>query len=189
MKIRPLVFALAVPALLALVLAGSSRGEMSGDRGRPIVMQGALSGPAGDRCHFSIEIERVGFLLNTVQGRYRLVRLRFENLDTRPIDLSPDTDRLEAEVAGGEPVPAMLDPQSADSPFWDGLSTDLREILAYPARVKARVDAPGASPQIVYLYALFPADRVTAVPAAFTYTIASLGQPVRLEHRAAAARP
>jgi hypothetical protein len=180
-----------VMVIVAAVVVASQRtnGEMSGDRGRPIVMQGVLAGEGGqDRCRFSIEIERVGFLLNTVQGRYRLARLRFENLGTAPVALSVERDRLEVETATG-PVPAVFNLQSGDSPFWDALSPDLRQVLAYPQSVKPRPTGPGASPEVIYVYALFPSDRVTEVPRAFTYRVDSLGQAIRIEHRATAALP
>lgn len=179
-----------VPCLVVLATL-HTRGEMSGDRGRPIVMQGAIPGEDGqDRCRLSVEIERVGFLLNTVQGRYKLARMRVENLGTSPVSLSAGRDSLQLELASGETVPAILDLQSADSTFWDALSDDMRQVLAYPSAIKAgRSPRGGASPEIVYLYALFPADRVTDMPRAFTYRIDSIGQPVRIVHRATAARP
>jgi len=181
---------LLIVIVTALVLSGQrTRGEMSGDRGRPIVMQGVAAGEGGqDRCRFSIEIERIGFLLNTVQGRYRLARLRFENIGTTPVALSVERDRLEVETATG-PVPALLNLQSGDSPFWDALSADLRQVLAYPQSVKARPSGPGASAEVIYVYALFPSDRVTEMPRAFTYRVDSLGQAIRIEHRATAALP
>jgi hypothetical protein len=188
-KLRVTLLVAVVP-LLILLTDRSTRGEMSGDRGRPIVMQGTVAGDDGrDRCRFSIEIERVSFLLNAVQGRYKLARVRFENLGTTAVTLSVDRDRVEAEMAAGAPVPALLNVQSGDSPFWDGLSVDLRQILAYPQTVKPRPDGAGASPEVVYVYALFPADRVTEVPRAFTYRIDSIGPAVRIEHRATAALP
>jgi hypothetical protein len=176
---------------LVILLAGQpTRGELSGDRGRPIVMQGIVAGAeGGERCRFSVEIERVSFLLNTVQGRYKLARLRFENLGTTPVPLSVERDRLEVEAGAGGTVPAVLNLQSGDSAFWDGLSVDLRQILAYPQTVKARPSGAGSSPEVVYVYALFPSERVTEVPRAFTYRIDSIGQPIRIEHRATAARP
>ena len=63
-KLRVTLLVVVVP-LLILLTDRSTRGEMSGDRGRPIVMQGTVAGDDGrDRCRFSIEIERVSFLLN-----------------------------------------------------------------------------------------------------------------------------
>ena len=82
----------------------------------------------------------------------------------------------------------ILNLQSGDSAFWDGLSGDLRQALAYPQTVKGRTAGPASSPEVVYIYAMFPADRVTEVPGAFTYRIDSLGQTVRIEQRATAAR-
>ncbi len=187
--LRKALLVASVP-MLVMLADRSTRGEMSGDRGRPIVMQGTLAGEDGrDRCRFSIEIERVSFLLNTVQGRYKLARLRFENLGTTAVSLSVDRDRVEAELPAGAPVPAVLNLQSSDSAFWDALSVDLRQILAYPQAVKARPTGSGASPEVIYVYALFPADRVGEVPRAFTYRIDSIGEPIRIEHRAMAALP
>ena len=114
-KLRVTLLVAVVP-LLILLADRSTRGEMSGDRGRPIVMQGTVAGDDGDRCRFSIEIERVSFLLNAVQGRYKLARVRFENLGTTAVTLSVDRDRVEAEMAAGAPVPALLNVQSGDSP-------------------------------------------------------------------------
>ena len=150
--------------LRTLVVLASTRltlGEMSCDRGRPIVMQGAVAAEGGgERCRLSIEIERIGFVLNTVQGRYRLARLRFENLGTTAVALSVERDTLEADAGPGGTVPAVLNLQSGDSPFWDALSPDMRQVLAYPKGVKARPSGTGSSPEVVYIYALFPADKV-----------------------------
>ena len=185
-----------VPLLVAAVLVvflitgQGTRGEMSGDRGRPIVMQGMAAGEDGrERCRFSVEIERVSFLLNAVQGKYKLARLRFENLGTTPVPLSVERDRLEVETGAGGAVPAILNLQSGDSAFWDGLPAEMRQILAYPQSVKGRPAGTGSSPEVVYVYALFPSERVTEMPRAFTYRIDSLGQPIRIEHRATAAQP
>jgi hypothetical protein len=151
-------------------------------------MQGVLAGDDGrDRARLSVEIERVGFLLNTVQGRYRLARLWFENLGTAPVALSVDRDRLEADTAEGGPVAAVLNLQGNDSAFWDGLSADLRQALAYPQAIRG-TSGPGGRPEVVYVYAMFPADRLSQIPAAFLYRIESTGQAIRIEQRAAAAR-
>ena len=188
-QLRTACLIAAVPAVLLLATRGTL-GEMSGDRGRPIVMQGVLAGEAGqDRCRFSVEIERVGFVLNTVQGKYRLARLRFENMGAAPVVLSVDRDRLDLELSSGAAVPAILNLQRGDSAFWDALSAEMRQVLAYPQSVKARTGGAGGSPEVIYVYAMFPADKVTEVPRAFTYRIDSVGQPVRIEHRATAARP
>jgi hypothetical protein len=181
---------LAVVPAVVLVTSRLTLGEMSGDRGRPILMQGAIAGEGGaDRARLSIEIERIGFVLNTVQGRYRLARLRFENISTTPVALSIERDTLEADAGASGPVAAVLNLQSSDSPFWDALSPDMRQILAYPKLVKARPSGPGSSAEVVYVYALFPADKVSEVPRSFTYRIDSVGQPVRIAQRATAALP
>lgn len=178
-----------VVVVSALLIGGRvAVGDVSGERGRPILMQGRLEGEDNrERARLSVEIERVGFVLNSVQGRYRMARVRFENLSASPVALSVDRDRLEAEQAEGGPVTAILNLQSTDSAFWDGLPADLRLALAYPQSIRG-ASAPGGRPEVVYVYALFPADRLTQVPAAFVYRIDSTGQAVRIEHRATAAR-
>ena len=187
-QFRSVLATLAVSAVL-LVMSTGTHGEMSGDRGRPIVMQGVLPGEDGrDRCRFSVEIERVSFMLHTVQGKYKLARLRFENLGAAPVTLSVDRDRLELEQVSGPPVAAILNLQSGDSTFWDALSADMRQILAYPQAVRARGSGTGSSPEVVYIYAMFPGDRIAELPRGFTYRIDSVGQPIRIEHRATAAR-
>jgi hypothetical protein len=187
MRFRTIVAGVVVCSLL--LLAHVTRGEMSGDRGRPILMQGVLSDAGQDRCRFSVEIERIGFLLNTVQGRYRLARVRVENIGTMPLALSVDRDALEADTTASGTVAARLNLQSTDSAFWDALSPDLRQILAYPQTVKARTPGPGSAGEVVYIYALFPSDRVTEVPRAFSYRIDSTGQTIRIANRPTAALP
>lgn len=188
MSSRQLALSSIVVTCALLLVSRGAHGDISGERGRPIVMQGVLAGDDGrDRARLSVEIERVGFLLNSVQGRYRLARLRFENLGASPVALSVDRDRLEAEPAEGGPVPAIMNLQSGDSAFWDGLSSDLRQALAYPQAIRG-VSSPGGRREVVYLYAMFPADRLPQIPAAFVYRIESTGQAIRIEQRATAAR-
>lgn len=179
-----------VPSIL-LLMVPRARSEMSGDRGRAIVMQGAARGDDGrDRCRFSVEIERVSFLLNTVRARYKLARVRIENLGASVVSLSAARDRLDLVLQTGATVPAVLNLQSADSAFWDGLSADMRQILAYPQTIKAgRGESPGSSPEVIYVYALFPSEQITELPRGFAYQIEGLGQTIRIEHRATAAVP
>lgn len=185
MSSRQLAVSAVAVVFALLIVVGVALGDISGERGRPIVMQGVLREDGADRLRLSVEIERIGFVLNSVQGRYRLARVRVENLSASPMALSVDRDRLEAEPAGGAPVSAVLNLQGADSAFWDGLPAEMRQDLAYPQTVRA---ASGQGrPEVVYVYAMFPADRLTKVPAAFVYRIDSTGQAIRIEHRATAA--
>jgi hypothetical protein len=112
-----------------------------------------------------------------------------QNFGTAPLTLSADSDRLELVPRSGQAVQAVLNLQRGDSTWWDSLEPSMRETLAYPVTLKG-VPAPAGgarSPEALYFYAFFPA-QVREVPAGFSYTIASLGQSVRIEHRAAAAR-
>jgi len=180
------VLGLLVPSLV-LAAGWAALGDISGDRGRPTVMQGVARGDDGrDRCRFSVEIERVSFVLNDVRDRYKLARVRVENLGPA-LALNAGRDRLDLVLASGETVPAVLNLQSGDSAFWDSLSADLRQTMAYPPSVRGR-SGEGSSPEVVYIYALFPKDRVTEMPRGFVYRIDSLGQEIRIERQATAAR-
>jgi hypothetical protein len=139
---------------------------------------------------FNISIEPVMFRLQTVASRYRLVRLRVSNPTPAPVVLSSDADRLEVVPQSGPSVRALLKPQQADPAFWDGLSPEVRETLAYPELLKGTpAPAAGARPEVpesVYIYVLVPAD-VNQAPRSFRYTIASLNQTIVLDTRRAAA--
>lgn len=181
--------------MLALVFVAErhSAGSVSGSANPSIGFDGVVRGADGrEQYRFLIDIEPVMFRLLTVQNKYSLVRLRIQNATTAALALSADTDRLDLVLKSGVSVPAVLNLQRGDATFWDALDAGTRETLAYPTTLKG-VPAPAAglsqpSPETLYFYAFFPASQVLEVPASFAYTIASLGQTIRIEHRAAAAR-
>lgn len=184
-----------VIVMLAMVFAVNRRssGSVSGSANPSITFDGEIRGSDGrEQYRFTIDVERVMFRLLTVQSKFSLVRLRMQNATSGPLALSADQDRLELVLKSGASVPAVLNLQRGDSAWWDGLDPSMRETLAYPVTLKG-VPAPAGglpvrSPESLYFYAFFPAAQVSEVPVGFAYTIASLGQTVRIEHRAAAAR-
>ena len=130
---------------------------------------------------FNVAIEPVMFRLQTIQGKYRLVRLRIWNATTSPMTLSAERDRLEVVPRGAAPVAAVLNPQRLDPTFWDALDSRTRETLAYPVALRGTPAAAGGagrpSPESVYVYLLVPA-AISDVPESFRYTIASLNQVI-----------
>jgi hypothetical protein len=139
-----------------------------------------------DQYRFNIAIEPVMFRLQTLQGKYRLVRLRVWNATTAPLALSAERDQLEVLRRDGAPVPALLNPQRLDPAFWDALDATTRETLAYPVVLRgAPAAAPGgrpSTPESLYIYVLLPA-QVGDLPESFRYTIASLNQTVLIRTR------
>ena len=60
----------------------------------------------------------------------------------------------------------------ADPTMWDGLDTNLRQALLYPAAIEAD--------QALTIYVLAPAAEISGLPTSFTYAIQSLGRPLEL---------
>ena len=189
---RSLLVAVVVMTALVFAAGRRSAGSVSGGVSPSIAYDGDVRGPDGrEQYRFTIEVERVMFRLLAVQNRYSLVRLRMQNSTSAPLALSADKDRLELVVKGSTPVQAVLNLQRGDSAWWDSLDPGMRETLAYPVTLKG-VPAPAGgepqrSPESLYFYAFFPSSAARAIPTGFAYTIASLGQTIRIEHRAAAA--
>jgi hypothetical protein len=151
-----------------------ARAEQGGEQGRPAYYKGATEGtreaPSG--CRFSIEIERVSFLLSACQDKYRIVRIRVDNQTTKPIDLSRAKDAIDLNPPQGAAVHGVLDLSKVDPQFWDSLDKDTRKALAYPKSIEAK--------QLVYLFVFFPKDQVTSLPGSFRYRITSLGKTIEI---------
>jgi hypothetical protein len=140
-----------------------------------------------EQYRFNISIEPVMFRLQTMQGKYKMVRLRISNATSTPLALSADRDRLELLTRDGASVAAVLNPQRGDTAFWDALDATTRTTLAYPTTLKGSPDrgrggAP-SSPESLYIYVLVPAAQVNDLPESFRYTIASLNQTIVIRGR------
>ena len=152
----------------SLVLAGSSEAEMAGGEGR-----------------FSIDVERVSYMVTTVAGKYRLVRMLIDGRGEGALALSPTDDWLEMFVEdGGDTGDGMasgvLSLRQADGALWDVFDADMRRTLAYPAEIRAG--------EAVYVFAYFAVDETRSLLHGFQFTIASLNETVRLIHLATATR-
>jgi hypothetical protein len=177
--------------VLGLVLsAGGVRAEMGGGEGRPtpfvgqVELPGEAGGPPTGECRFSIDVERVSFIVTTLADKYRLVRMLIDCRGESGLALSASDDRLAMMVDDGEGgdgvTAAVLSLRQADGAIWDAFDADLRRALAYPPEVR-----PG---EAVYVFAYFPVDETRSMPGGFEFTIASLGETVRLMNLATAAR-
>jgi hypothetical protein len=133
-------------------------------------------GNAG-RISFSVELEPILFQLNTVQNRYRLVRIRIVNDSSAHLTLSGQDDKVVLVSDSGE-ADAILNLGRRDAALWDGLDSTLRSILAYPLRV------PAGEEESVFAFVL--ADRVKQAPRELRYTVAALNQRVTLLRRGTA---
>jgi hypothetical protein len=176
-------YVLSTIALFSALL--SVRGEMSGESGRSSRFVGKLDPAASftNQCEFSVEIERVMFKLNSLKDKYKLVRIRVENRMSGPIKLSGAEDGIELEMGDGNVVRGTFNLQGQDGSLWDSLSEDMRKALAYPLSIRG-VKGDGVNPrrpEVVYVFAFFPADKASEVPRSFRYTIQSVGKTVKIE--------
>ena len=163
---------------------------MGGGEGRPtpfvgqIELRGGEGEPSEGECRFSIDVERVSYMVTTVAGKYRLVRMLIDCRGEDGLVLSATYDRLEMLVddgEGGDGIAAgVLSLRQADGALWDAFDADMRRTLAYPAEIRAG--------EAVYVFGYFAVDETRSLPHGFQFTIASLNETVRLMHLATAAR-
>ena len=179
-----------VLAVVMLLLSGRwSSGSVSGNGDPTITFHGWVrTADNKEQYHFIIDVEPNAFRLTNVAGKYKLARLRVENSTAAPLALSADHDQVELVQTGGPAVAAVLNLQSGDSTYWDGLNARTRELLAYPVSVTGTPaptgGAPLRAPQALYIYLFFPQGAIADVPTSFTYRVASLGQTIKLERSA-----
>jgi hypothetical protein len=158
-----------------------ARGELSGEGGRAIRLLGKLDPSAAytNQCEFSVELEPTTFALTAFKDKWKVVRIKVENLTKEPIKLSANEDSIDLESHDGGIVHGTFDLRAADAPAWDGLSDQLRTDLAYPLAIRQAKD--NRRPEVIYLFAFFPAERVSAVPRAFRYKIKSADKVATLQ--------
>jgi hypothetical protein len=173
--------------LLALIAGGreTAFADIAGARGGPITLIGRVRGSEGrDLYTFEVSYYHEEFRISSVRDKYVLVRVRVSNYSTAPLRLSAERDRLELVLPDNSVVKGLLDLQSADSQTWDAFDAPLRQTLAYPSVVKAAPGAEGArtgSPEVIYLFAFYPKDKVLNLPTRFNYWIDSLQQSLPIE--------
>src|SRR5882762_7553643 len=110
-------------AIALLAMPMFSRGDVSEERGMSKRFIGKLNPTPGhtNECEFSIEIEPMTFKVNSLQNRYKVVRIRVENRMKEAIKLSGEEDSIEVEVAGGSAIRGVFNLQAQDGPLWDSL--------------------------------------------------------------------
>jgi hypothetical protein len=183
MKLRS-VLAFAILAVSGLLTVRFLRASIAGETNVSITYGAELRGDKG-RYEFRIDLEPVMFRLQTMQGKYRLVRLRISNSTTTALALSADRDRIELLMKDAPAVAAVLNPLRLDPAFWGSLAAETRETLAYPLTLKGiTASTPGGDPpsrpESLYIYLLVPAVQVDKAPVSFRYTIASLNQTIEV---------
>jgi hypothetical protein len=174
--------AVVVACLACLVRAGPQGGVRTSTE---------YTGGTGDaRRQFSIVLDRALFPLLSMGGKYRVVRVIVQN-GGAAMPLSAEKDTVTATFApdGGPEkiVKGMINIGQDDPDFWSALTQEQRNALAYPNAVPAPPGGDNAPPTARAIYVFFPAAEVTSLPRNFTYRIDSLGEPIEIRTRPAAA--
>lgn len=150
-------------------------------RGR-LKMSDTLNG----ECRFEISLERIPFLLNTVQGKYKAVKITASNASPTEIRLSSDTDTIQLVLNNGDRVDGILNLREKDKHLWDSLDAETRDGLLYPKVIgpaAGTADAKNVSPMIVEFFAFFPASQIHDLPDGFEYKIKSFPEPVLINSK------
>lgn len=180
-----------VVSVVALTLALIARPDVGGEEGRPFHYEGQLVRPSTGPCRFSIELEPVSFVLTSVAGKYRMLRVRVENTGEE-LSLSSARDVLDLVLVDADHerrVRGILDLQRSDPTFWDGLDVGMREVLAYPTSIRAAKESEARRDGVVrYLYAFFPVDQVSTAPEEFELALAGAEGPIAIRRPRAAKR-
>jgi hypothetical protein len=172
-------------------LAGLVRAGIEGGGNASTEYVGAI-GDAGARREFSVVLDRVLFPLLSMRGKYQVVRIVMRN-GGPAVPLSMEKDTISATIGpeGGpeKVVKGIVNIGGEDPDFWGALTQEQRNTLAYPDDVPAAPGGGGGnSPPVVRaIYVFFPSADVAALPRNFTYHIDSVGQPIDIRPRRAAA--
>jgi hypothetical protein len=125
-------------------------------------------------CQFSIEIEKVMFHLNSVQNKYKVVRIKINNYSKKALHLSKEKDKIELHLPGNRSIPGILDLSNHDPTFWDTFDAAMRKTLVYPEVVKEGEEEN--------IFVFIPDPKLEELPLEFLYTIDSLpGKQVIIE--------
>lgn len=119
---------------------------------------------------FSVALERMLFTLNSLENKYKVVRIQIENASKSPLPLSVEKDEMEIVLENGKTVTGILNIRKHDPELWNGLKPGMREMLAYPEVLTARPQGKGVHNIFVFI----PDPKLDLLPVVFRYRIDSL---------------
>jgi len=168
--------------LLAIAAVSASLAA-NGSKGKRVVYEGSVSlgdGTSGD-CRFLVELEPILFQVESVQSKYRVIRINIRNNSQSPLKLTMAKDSVQVRD-GSRVTKGNLNLADSEPAWWDGLPLELRKALAYPDQAAIR---RGEEENV---FAYFPAADLSTPPAEITFKIDSVpGAPIVLRQRGTAA--
>jgi len=160
-KYRIVLFPLFV---LIIVLGFENYALANGGRDKRVTYKGELKINGNQVHEFSTEIEEVNFLITSVDGKYRVVRIRIRNWTKQKLGLSVESDEVLIHVKARErPVKGILDVSKFDKDTWEKFSEDLKSKLIYPTKVD-----PGEEENV---FVFIPIDEMKSLPKFIEYSL------------------
>jgi hypothetical protein len=167
MKLRNLLFC------LPLLIASSTLLAANGTKGKRVVYEATvrMGDAATPNCHFLVELEPILFQIDSVQDKYRVIRINIKNNSQSPLKLSLEKDSVQVRIAS-RVIGGSFNLADSERLWWDGLSPDLRKALAYPdqSAIKSGEEEnvfayfPVSDLPVLPLEILFKIDGVSAAP-------------------------
>ena len=176
MKLRNLLFCLLLLIAFSAVLAAN------GTKGKRVVYEATvrIGDAAASDCHFLVELEPILFQIDSVQNKYRAIRINIKNNSQSPLKLSLEKDSVQVRV-GSRVIRGSLNLADSDQPWWDGLSPELRKALAYPDQSAIK------SGEEENVFAYFPIADLATLPVEIVFKIdGASATPIVIRQRGAA---
>jgi hypothetical protein len=151
----------------------SNGGEFKETRYRGEIQMGGDSG----KIVFSAVIDRVMFTLNSLESKYKVIRIQIENGSRSTFPLSLEKDEMEIILEDGKKVAGILNLRKDAPELWSAFKPELREMLAYPEVVTARPQGKGLHNVFLFI----PDPKLDTLPAVFRYRIDSLDKVVEMK--------
>lgn len=172
-RTRPLDIVVCAALGLVLLAALLSPANLAnGGKAKLLQLQASVLDNGKWICEMTSDVDPYLFALNSVKGKYKVLRVKIVNHGDKPIKLSAAKDHADV-VFGETTVPGVLDFAATETALWDGLPQKLRHDVGFPTLVE-----PGEEESLFVFIA--GADR-TDVPTAIRLSIAGLGdKPIEL---------
>lgn len=177
MKLRNLLLC------LLLLIASSTLLAANGTKGKRVVYEATvrIGNAATADCHLLVELEPILFQIDSVQNKYRVIRINIKNNSQSPLKLSLEKDSVQVRI-GSRVVGGSLNLADSDQQWWDGLSPELRKALAYPDQSAIK------SGEEENVFAYFPVADLPTLPVEILFKIdGASAAPIVIRQRGVAA--
>jgi hypothetical protein len=172
-----------VVVCLLFLVAASAMLAANGSKGKKVTYEAhvRIGDATQPECHFLVELEPILFQINSVQSKYRVIRINIRNDSQASLKLSLEKDSVQVR-ADSRLVKGSLSIAGSDQAWWDGLSSSLRRALAYPDQSAIK----RGEEENVFVFV--PVSDLPTLPIEILFKIDSVSAtPIPIRQRAAAA--